>query len=53
MNHNAEGLATLTRPAPGVHDADASGTAVVITIGHLIPLPPFVWLPRAIREPLD
>jgi hypothetical protein len=27
MNHNAEGQATLTRPAPGVHDADASSTA--------------------------
>ena len=27
MNHNAEGQATLTRPAPAVHDADASSTA--------------------------
>jgi len=27
MNHNAEGQATLTRPASPVHDADASSTA--------------------------
>jgi hypothetical protein len=27
VNHNAEGRATLTRPASAVHDADASSTA--------------------------